>query len=75
MVGVSEVADSPRFPLGNQIFLDPKLRVQIIFDIILANIVEKIKVKIFRLQFFQLLRENFLYFREVVPIVARKLRG
>ena len=40
MVGIAEVLDAPRGSLADQIFLDPECRIQIVFDIVLTDIVE-----------------------------------
>ena len=74
MVGKSQMFDSACFAFRHQILLHSEFRIQIIFDIVFAHIVEQIKVEILRLQLFELFCEDFLNFREVIAVIARELR-
>ena len=40
VVGIAQVLDAPRGSFADQILLDPECRIQIAFDIVLADIVE-----------------------------------
>ena len=69
------MTDPSVFLLLQQILADTVPGIQIGVYIHLADIVKKIKIKIFYAAFFQLLFKNLLYLIHIGEIVSRKLIG
>ena len=73
MAGESKVLDLPFFFHLHQVVIDAVLRIQIVVDIHLAYIMEKIEVEILHAGLSELLGEDLLYLRHVPEIVSGEL--
>ena len=73
MAREAKMLDAAGSLLLKKIVHDAVLRIQIIIDIHLTDIMEQIKIKVIRPHLFQLLFEYFLYLRHIGKIITGEL--